>query len=81
MYLIPEFETNEEAWRWIEENAVEIFTHQVNEWYTDPQLWPARRDWKALKEWFELEYVEIAWDLVDAPLSSDPPEIEDDLLH
>jgi hypothetical protein len=81
VYLIPEFESSDEAWSWIEENAAEIFTHQLNEWYTDPGLWPTQRDWKALNEWFELEYVEIAWDFVDAPLSSDPPEVGGDLLH
>jgi hypothetical protein len=74
--LIPEFDGEEEAWSWIRDNADMLFEHQLNEWYTDPGLWPSKRGWTVFKEWFDLEYVEIAWDLVDAPLSSDAPEVD-----
>lgn len=29
------------------------------------------------REWFELELIDLIWDLVDEPLSSDPPFPED----
>lgn len=47
-----------------------------SEWYTDPSLWPAERDWETFKGCFDVEFIDIAWDLVDAPLSSDPPVAE-----
>jgi hypothetical protein len=70
--MIPAFDLTEDAWAWIEENADILFEVALESWYTDPDLWPDRRDFAALREWFEVELVDVVWDVVDAPLTSDP---------
>jgi hypothetical protein len=72
-YLIPEFDGEEDAWEWIQANASDLLEIQLHEWYADESLWPPRRGWNLLRQWFELEYIELAWDLVDDELRSDPP--------
>lgn len=77
-FLIPEFDMTEDSRTWIREHCDTFFEIQLNEWYTDPSLWPAERGWETFSAWFEVEFIDIAWDLVDAPLSSDPPVAERD---
>ena len=77
-YLIPQFESDEESWGWIRTNASLVFSVVLNEWYTDRSVWPTRRDWDALQEWFQVEFTELVWDLVDESLSSDPDAPEHD---
>lgn len=74
-YLIPEFESEEEAWEWLEANCGMIFEMELDSWYSVPEVWPEDRSWNAFREWFDVELIETAWDLVDEPLSSDPPDL------
>lgn len=71
-YLVPEFEFEEESWEWLQENCSVIFEMELGGWHTDPDAWPRDRSWKVFREWFEVEFIQMAWDLVDAPLSSEP---------
>ena len=71
-YLIPEYESEEESWNWIQDNSSLLFEVALSEWDADEAVWPAVRDWAALDEWFQVEFVELVWDLVDEPLTSDP---------
>lgn len=72
-FLLPECETEEEALVWLEENCDVVFEMMLRDWALDPELWPEDRGWGAFQRWFAFERVETVWDLVDAPLSSDPP--------
>ena len=72
-FLIDQFEVPGEAEKWVEDQCDFFFRFMCNEWYTDPALWPTFEGWKKFGEWFDVEYIEMAWDLIDAPLSSDPP--------
>lgn len=73
--MIPVFESPDEATGWLEENADALFEVALGAWYADPELWPERRDWAALQEWFDLELIDVLWDVVDAPLASDPSDL------
>ena len=76
-FLIPEFGTEEESWAWIREHCDTVFELMLNDWYTDPELWPEDRGWGAFQLWFEAEHIDLAWDLVAEPLSSDPPPVQE----
>lgn len=73
-YLIPDFEDEEDSWHWLEEHCDTIFEMELDSWFMDPKGWPESRGWDRFREWFEVELIELAWDLVDEPLSSAPPE-------
>lgn len=75
-FLVPEFDDPEQTMEWIEANIETVFEIMLNDWVMDPEHWPEDRDWEAFGEWFDLEYVDLAWDLVDEPLSSEAPEAE-----
>ncbi len=72
-FLLPEFEMVEDAEAWLAENCDVIFEMMLNDWLMIPELWPEDRGWEAFQRWFSFERIETTWDLVDAPLSSDPP--------
>lgn len=72
-FLLPQFEDDEEALFWISETCEVMFEMMLNEWILIPELWPEERGWEAFQRWFSFEHIEMAWDLVDGPLSSDPP--------
>ena len=71
-YLIPEFQSEQESWDWIQANSSLLFEIALNEWDGDESTWPTVRDWVTLNEWFQVEFVDLVWDLVDEPLTSDP---------
>lgn len=72
-FLLPECDTEEEALEWIAENCDTIFELMLTDWVMDPTMWPDDRSWGAFKRWFTFKRIQTTWDLVDAPLSSDPP--------
>ena len=78
-YLIPEFQTEDESWDWIRSNSSLLFDLALNEWDADESEWPTVRDWPALSDWFQVEFVDLVWDLVDEPLTSDPDAPEHQL--
>jgi hypothetical protein len=72
-FLVPEFDEPEETLEWIHGNVDTVFEIMLNDWVTEQESWPTDRSWSAFEKWFEFEYVDLAWDLVDEPLSSEPP--------
>jgi hypothetical protein len=75
-FLVPEFDDPDQTQEWIEANIETVFEIMLNDWVMDPEHWPEDRGWETFGEWFDLEYVDLAWDLVDEPLSSEAPEAE-----
>jgi len=76
-YLIPEFEMEEESWEWIQDNGSLIFELELQAWHLDPDDWSEDRSWSVFRKCFDLEFIEMAWGLVDAPLSSEAPRSPD----
>jgi len=72
-FLLPEFDDDDEAREWLRENCDAIFELMLSDWIITPELWPEDRGWREFQRWFSFERIETAWDLVDEPLSSDPP--------
>lgn len=74
-FLLPGegyIETKEEAVAWIEKRWRGFFENILENWYTDPDLWPKKLTLKMFREWFEIDYRSMAWDLAEMPI-----EIED----
>jgi hypothetical protein len=71
VYLIPEFESEEEAWEILEDVYAEVFERELDEWHTDESAWPQNRTFEVFKEWFDIELHSVVEDLCAY-------EIEDD---
>ena len=68
-YLIPECGTDEEREQIIDWCADFLFEQELWSWYTDEDLWPVRRDAQTFREWFEVKFHSLVFDVVgDIPL-------------
>lgn len=65
VYLIREFDSNEQIIAWIERNYKNIFENELNDWYTDESRWPKNRTLGVFKSWFEVEVNSMVIDLED----------------
>jgi hypothetical protein len=69
IYLIPAYEDIKKYENYIRRNFKQIFEHELNGWYTDPEMWPGKRTWKEFKEWFDWEIQTLLFDMAsDKPL-------------
>ena len=63
VFLLPEFELEEDVQEWIEENASWIFEFQLSAWTEDESIWPQTRDIKAFREWFRIDIHSVVVDV------------------
>lgn len=62
--------------KWLKQNAKVLFERELDDWFTDPTLWPKKRNYKLFTEWFEPECHECIEDtLFDEPLYIEEEEI------
>lgn len=45
-----------------------FFEDQLNEWYTEEEMWPEVRDYPAFRQWFDVEIHSVVFDLGNTPL-------------
>jgi len=65
VFLLPEFELEEDVQEWVEENATWIFEVQLAAWTEDESLWPAARDVAAFRDWFRIDIHSVVIDVPD----------------
>jgi hypothetical protein len=68
IYLLPEYDTEEEARQHLAKRCGEVFEEQLNGWYRDPSAWPADRTFKNFKRWFEYQFHSVIIDLCSHPI-------------
>jgi hypothetical protein len=71
IYLLPSYDTEEEALSHLEEVCGEIFEEQLDGWYRVPSSWPINRDFDLFKRWFEYRLHSMLVDLCKDPLERD----------
>jgi hypothetical protein len=74
VYLLPPFETEDDADDIIRHFYDIIFEAELADWITDPSTWPEDRSYDTFLAWFEVEHNSLVEDLVD-----DDPLIDDEL--
>jgi hypothetical protein len=65
VFLLPEFDLEEDVQEWVEENAVWIFELQLSNWTETESTWPPARDLKAFREWFRIDIHSLVVDVAD----------------
>lgn len=68
IYLIPECESDEEAYEYLEEACAEMFEEQLSSWLDEPASWPEDRSFQVFAEWFEITLHSMLIDLSDEPI-------------
>ena len=62
-------QTVEDAQRWIERRWSEHFMEFLDSWFTDEGLWPKRRTRAMFREWFDVQFHTMVWDMSDDPIT------------
>ncbi len=73
-YLVPEVWQDSDQDAVLRECFTIIFEEQLKSWHTDPSGWPQLRDLDTFREWFDVEFHSVVFDLCDDPIKS----VEDD---
>ncbi|MCP9901839.1 hypothetical protein KBZ12_15245 [Cyanobium sp. Cruz CV13-4-11] len=69
LYLLPEYETREEAIGLLEQGYEEIFCAELEAWSTDPATWPCPRTLALFQEWFAFRFFDLVGDQGQEPLA------------
>jgi len=69
--LIPDFDTDEEARRHIDDLAEEIFEYKLWDWCTNENWWPADRSKWRFWEWFEVAVHSEVLDPYEDPIEKE----------
>ena len=60
-----------DAERWVHRRWKLFFEQFLYDWYTDESWWPKARSLKMFREWFDVQYSSMVWDLADELLEHD----------
>jgi len=71
VYLLPEYEMDDEREEILEDYYDIIFEDQLADWWTDSAIWPKTRNLSTFKKWFTIEFHSLVLDLVDLPLENE----------
>jgi hypothetical protein len=63
--LLPEFGNDLQAQKFIKKIHADIFERELDAFFTDPDYWPPKRDYKTFLEWFDIEHHSEVFDTVD----------------
>jgi len=87
-FLVPTYESpvdaidcTEDAVKWVEKRWRMFFEHILGSWIIDESEWPRQRTLKMFREWFDVEYRSMVWDLCHEPLRIEEwdDEMDDEL--
>jgi hypothetical protein len=70
LYLIPEYDTADEAEEILEEFYETIFEAELDYWHPEKGAWPAERTYAVFRKWFEVLFYPLMQDLVDDVLTA-----------
>lgn len=70
LYLIPDFETSEEAEEILQEVYEAIFEAELDFWHRDSGAWPAERTYPVFRKWFEVRFYPLIQDLVGEEITA-----------
>jgi hypothetical protein len=68
VYLIPEFDTPDQAEKFVNRLKPDLFEAKLADWYLDEKTWPKKRDRRTFDEWCEVEIHSMIIDVVKAPI-------------
>ncbi|WP_233130151.1 hypothetical protein [Synechococcus sp. 1G10] len=78
LYLIPDYDTVEEAEEILEEVYEAIFEAELDVWHRDTGTWPAERTYAVFRKWFEVRFYRLIQDLVGEELTA--TEVDEEFL-
>lgn len=65
IFLIPEFDSPEDAEEWLQENYQNFLRHSLEAWSTDESTWPKPLSWEQFDRLHEYSIESVVIDTVD----------------
>ena len=69
LYLIPAYESREEAELLLRDHYEDIFANELDSWCRDQASWPTPLSYELFREWFTVRFYDLIDDLSDGDLS------------
>jgi hypothetical protein len=69
LYLLPAYDTSEEAIELLAQGYEEIFCAELESWSTDPATWPSPRSLALFQEWLAFRFFDLVSDQSQEPLA------------
>lgn len=70
VYLIPEFDSEDESLEFVYLNFIFFFEEELHGWYTDESAWP-KMTLGTFKKWFDVEIHSVAIDLLNEKIEKE----------
>ncbi len=74
IYLLPEYDTDDEGWALLSKGFDVIFDAELDGWHTDSTAWPAKRTFAMFRRWFQITMCSCIDDLCEGPIIDDEDE-------
>ncbi len=71
VYLLPDFDEVSQMEKWLKKNFDSLFCDQLNNWYTDENVWPQARNFKMFNEWFDYSLHTMIYDTQEGKIRKD----------
>ena len=68
VYLLPDYDDDNQRDRILKKIYKDIFEEQLESWWLDEKDWPVKRDLRTFKLWFHVEFHSMIVDLVGTDL-------------
>ena len=68
VYLMPEFDYDEDAQAWLRQNYRPIFMEELNAWCTAPAYWPQDLSFETFQRFFRVRITALVFDLGRGPI-------------
>ena len=65
IYLLPEWESDEDALDKLAKVSADIFTEQLNSWHRVESVWPQNRDVNTFRRWFDCSFHSMVFDVCE----------------
>lgn len=72
-------ESVEDARRWVHRRWRTFFEQYLYDWYTDESWWPQNRSLKMFRDWFDVEFHSMVWDLSKQPIVHEDWDSDDEM--
>ncbi len=69
--LIPEYDSDKEARKYISQIWEDLFDEELWSWWTDETLWPKDRTEQMFWKWFKIEFHSMVADPYDLPIEKE----------
>ncbi|SHN45014.1 hypothetical protein SAMN05192549_1344 [Duganella sacchari] len=77
--ISDDLDGQQDAEKWVQRRWQMFFEGFLAEWYTVESWWPQRRTFKMFKDWFDVQYHSMVWDMAaKEPITYEDWESPDD---